>query len=197
MFGLHRFNTASNAFRAIEGGYGESYDGYDEMHILTDYEFQRMVFERFCFLALAKKINEPIINYPWRDVEETYEYAMPSEENGNSVNDYFTDFNYFLSSSFNGEFYTCVMTFKDDGVTKFDDEQWDVAFRLIDTYNLCFLWEQAKRIVENNKDIDCFDCLYNYMAENDLCPFTVSNYRDLTIQLNDILEKEINNELKN
>jgi hypothetical protein len=196
MYGIHRFNTATNAFKALEGGYGESYDGFEEMYILTDYNFQRVVFERFCYLALAKKTNDVITNCTWRDVEETYKYAMPTEENGFAYNDYFTDFNYFLASNWNKEFYTCLMSFKDDGVTEFDEENWDIASTLIETHNLCFLWEQAKRIVENNDDIDCFDSLNNYLVDNELCSFQVSKYDDLSVQLTDILNNEINNAMQ-
>ena len=198
MFGLHRFKIASNAFKALEGGYGTQFEGLnqDEMYILTDYEFQRVVFERFCYAVLAKKNGEPIINYSWRDIDNTYMYAMPTEENGYSYNDYFTDFNYFLASSWNGCFYTSFMTFKDDGVTEFDEENWDVASELIETYNLVFIWEQAKRIVETNDEILGFDDLQNYLAENELCPFQMTEYNDLTRQLTDILNNEIKNELK-
>lgn len=196
MFGLHRFNTASNAFKALEGGYGERFDQFEEMYIISDYEFQRLVFERFCFLALSKKTNDAIINCSWRNVDETYKYAMPTEENNYSYSDYFTDFNYFLASNWNKEFYTCLMSFKDDGVTEFDEENWDIASTLISTYNLCFLWEQAKRIVENNEEIECFDSLNNYMAENELIPFQMTEWNDLTEQLTDILNKEINEQLQ-
>ena len=193
MFGLHRFRTASNAFKALEGGYGEGFEGLsqEQMYILTDYEFQRVVFERFCFVALSKKTGEPIINYSWLDTDEIYNFAMPTEENGMSYNNYFTDFNYFLASSWNGCFYTCFMTFKDDGVADFNEENWDIASELIETYNLRYLWEQAKRIVEFNDDIECFDSLYNYLAENELSPFQMTEYNDLTVQLNDILNNEI------
>ena len=196
MFGLHRFNTASFAFKALEGGYGERYGGFEEMHILTDYEFQRVVFERFCFLALAKKTNDVIINCTWRDVDKTYKLAVPTEENNYSYCDYFTDFNYFLASNWNKEFYTCLMSFKDDGVTEFDEENWDIASTLIETYDLCFLWEQAKRIVENNEEIECFDSLNNYLVENELSPFQVTEWCDLTEQLTYILNNEINNAMK-
>ena len=199
MFGLHRFNLASNAFKALEGGYGTQFEGLsqDEMFILTDYEFQRVVFERFCYAVLAKKTGEPIINYSWLDADEIYKFAMPTEENGMSYNDYFTDFNYFLASSWNGCFYTSFMTFKDDGVTEFDEESWDVASELIETYNLRYLWEQAKRIVEFNDDIECFDSLNNYLSENELCSFQMTKYNDLTEQLNDILNNEIKGTLNN
>lgn len=196
MFGLHRFTTATNAFKALEGGYGERFDQFGEMYILTDYEFQRVVFERFCYLALAKKTNDVIVNSAWRDVDETYKYAMPSEENGNSYSDYFTDFNYFLASYWNAEFYTSLMTFKDDGVADFDEENWDIATILIKTYDLQFLWEQAKRIVENNDEIECFDSLQNYLTENELVPFQMTEWTDLTDQLTDILNNEINNAIQ-
>lgn len=198
MFGLHRFKLALNAFKALENGYGTQFEGLnqEEMYILTDYDFQRVVFERFCYVALAKKTGEPIINYSWRDVDDTYKYAMPTEENEGVYNDYFTDFNYFLASNWNQCFYTSFMTFKDDGVTEFNEENWDVAEELIEIYDLKFLWEQAKRIVETNDEIECFDSLNNYLVDNELCPFQMTNYNDLTRQLTDILNNEINSELK-
>ena len=195
MFGLHRFRTATNAFKAIEGEYGEHFDGFEEMYILTDYEFQRVVFERLCYVALAKKTGEAIVNASWRNVDNTYQFAMPSEENGMAYTDYFTDFNYFLASNWNGCFYTCLMSFKDDGVADFNEENWDIASELIDTYNLRYLWEQAKRIVEFNDDIDYFDSLNNYLVENNLCPFQVSEYNDMTNQLEDLLDMEISGTL--
>ena len=194
MHGLHRFEKASNAFLAIEGGYGEQYEGYGEILILTDYEFQRAVFERFCLLCMAKKTGYGFEG-DIETVETAFNYVVPTKENGMRYNDYFTDFNYFLASSWNGCFYTCLMSFKDDGASDFDEEQWDIASNLILTYNLTFIWEQAQRIVLFNDDIDCLDSLNNYMIDNELFPFQVTDYCDLTEQLTDILNKEIKEEL--
>ena len=64
------------------------------------------------------------------------------------------------------------------------------------TYDLCFSWEQAKRIVENNEEIECFDSLNNYLVENELSPFQMTEWNDLTEQLTYILNNEINNAIQ-
>ena len=143
---------------------------------------------------MLKKMGEDTIDF--RPIEETIKYSVPTNENGGKITDYFTDFNYFLMSNRNGCFYTSLMTYKEDGATLFDEEQWDVAFDLIDTYDIVFLFEQAKRIIETHAEIEDFDDLNNYLAENHLQPLSYSEYDDLSQQLTDILNKELNAELQ-
>lgn len=194
MYGIHRFRNIAGAFKALEGFYGEAFEGSEEMSILCDYEFQRIIFGRFCRMFMLKKMGEDTIDY--RPIEETIKYAVPTNENGGKITDYFTDFNYFLMSNRNGCFYTSLMTYKEDGATLFDEEQWDVAFDLIDTYDIVFLFEQAKRVIETHAEIEDFDDLNNYLAKNHLQPLSNSEYDDLSQQLTDILNKEINEELQ-
>lgn len=193
MFGLHRFRNVTGAFLALEGCYGEAFEGSEEMCILQDYEFQRIVFGRFCRMFMLQKLGETTID--GRPLEDTIKYAVPTNENGGKVTDYFTDFNYFLLSRRNSCFYTSYMTFKDDGATEFDEQQWDIAFELIDSFEIQFIYEQAKRIT-SNEDIKDFDDINNYMAENHLQPLSYSEYDDLALQLTDILNKEINEQLQ-
>ena len=194
MYGIHRFRNIAGAFKALEGFYGEAFEGSEEMSILCDYEFQRIIFGRFCRMFMLKKMGEDTIDY--RPIEETIKYTVPTNENGGKITDYFTDFNYFLMSNRNGCFYTSLMTYKEDGATLFDEEQWDVAFDLIDTYDIVFLFEQAKRIIETHSEIEDFDDLNNYLEKNHLQPLSNSEYDDLSQQLTDILNKEINEELQ-
>ena len=147
-FGLQKFNTPEEAFKVMEGIWGEiNHDDSKELHIFTD--------EAFLSTILSRAIT---IYLDYKEGEKTEEALNRAFGLGEDIDDTLLDFDFFLYSQKGNCYYTCRMSIKDDAVYMWNDRQWGYFEELWEAYSLKEVIKEAISLVEDAlKNMRLFD----------------------------------------
>ncbi len=158
-YGIRRFDNAMDAFMVMSGEYGPVTEGLGmgSLHIMTEDDWQRVVFDRFCDLCVRYNSGDEKAVDTYNNMEKGDEY----------MTDFFIDFNHVM---YDGEhFWTALMGMKDDNATRPCRAQWDLIEELWYRYDIEGMWECAKYIM---KDVNDFDEMNNILIDRGLMAYT-------------------------
>ena len=137
-FGIQKFTEPMEAFKVMEGRWGESgMDTQTDLLILTDETFRKAILIR----AIEKYAE-------YKNGKISWEECSKALGTGNEVSDYLLDFDFFLYSKLTKNYYTCRMSFKDDHVTQWNDRQWEYYEELSEFYSFDMIIEKAKSLID-------------------------------------------------
>lgn len=165
-FGLQKFDNPQDAFKVMEGVWGEENDGDSrDLHILTDDTFEKAILERALEIYFDYVSGEK--------TKEEYKRAIELGKNGKTHSE-LLDFDFFLYSQ-KSRYYTSRMSFKDDLVFMWNDRQWEYFEELRESYSFEKIISKAIRLAQEalgckrSIDTDTANALLNMICnENGL-----------------------------
>ena len=139
-FGLQKFNKPEEAFKVMEGIWGEINGDRDSnnLHILTDETFEK---------AIISQALEIYLNYKeGKKTQKEFETAFGMNDD---ITSELFDFDFFLYSQKTNCYFTCRMTMKDDGVDIWNERQWGYFEELWELYSLKSVILKAVNLAED------------------------------------------------
>lgn len=181
--GIRKFENAADAFDYLTGEYSPRETMFPEMFILDDFEYERVLRERFMNVFLRLNTGD-FEEWEKPRLEHAAEYGKDG-----MITDFPIDFNFFLRSDRNQCYYACLETMKDDNLCVPTEEQWDIIRELSETFNVEKIRDEAKNAIEDNNITD-WDDMWNVMCEKNWVPFSYveedenEKMLNMTFQLN-------------